>query len=257
MDYLTLILLGVLNSEPEDSAYYFIADYLLKNIGSLDQISSSGIADQCNVSKATISRFCKYIGLLDFLDLQLLCRNSSGPLNNKFDFPHSSEETDCADMYLEQSARVLEEIRKQIDIKQLEQLAKEIHKYPKVAAFGHMQSGNVAFNLQHDMTANKKYIYSSHRFGRQKEYILEAGSDTLIIIFSATGRYFEHAFGKNYRYKQKKAKIVMITVSDKDIALADQTISVINRCDYSTSLLALQIYESLIALKYHELYGDH
>ena len=74
MNELTIILMSLLGNEDPGSTDYVIADYILKNVESLAKVSTSTLAENCNVSKASISRFCKKIGLEDFFELKYLIK---------------------------------------------------------------------------------------------------------------------------------------------------------------------------------------
>lgn len=67
---LAIRLFSVINTELPASIDYQIAKYLLENIQIIDISSTTSLAEQCNVSKASISRFCKKIGLNDFFELR-------------------------------------------------------------------------------------------------------------------------------------------------------------------------------------------
>lgn len=66
------LLLGVIEKEDPGSTDYIIADYILHNVYELGKCSSLELAQGCNVSKSSISRFCRNIGLEDFFTLKVL-----------------------------------------------------------------------------------------------------------------------------------------------------------------------------------------
>lgn len=66
------MLLGVIEKEDPGSTDYIIADYILHNVYELGKCSSLELAQGCNVSKSSISRFCRNIGLEDFFTLKVL-----------------------------------------------------------------------------------------------------------------------------------------------------------------------------------------
>ena len=199
MNYLKVILLGVVNTEPEDSINYRIAACLLENIDAIGGYSATQIASLCNVSKAAVSRFCRHIGLEDFLDLQLMYRQFAVSNGKKFCFPEKNQSSSIVEDYFVSAINDTERLMKTIDTDVLLSLVDDLAAYKNVAAFGHMQSGNVAHTLQHDLTDANKFIFSSHRFGRQKEYILAADRQTLLIIFSSSGTYFDRMFQSDLR----------------------------------------------------------
>lgn len=250
MRYLNLILIGVLNTEPEDSIDYRIAKFLLEHIAEFEKYNATRIATECNVSKAAITRFCKHIGIEDFLDMQILYRISShSTRQTKFLFEGRGSSDNLGLDYLESSKRVIETLESRIDWKILDELVEDIRRFERVATFGHMHSGNVALNLQHDIFLTGKYLFSTHRFGKQRDFILHSDEKTLLIIFSATGDYFDRTLPPGFKIRPK---IYLITVSKIDPKpYVYRTIDLCSMYDYSTSILAMQEYANLIALTYN------
>lgn len=73
---LPIVLLSELAAGREDSNHCRIARYLLERFDHLDDVSIEGLAADCFVSKATVSRFCRDIGLEDFGELRGLLRQT-------------------------------------------------------------------------------------------------------------------------------------------------------------------------------------
>ena len=67
---LPIVLLSELAAGKEDSNNCRISRYLLERLDCLEDVSIEGLAGECFVSKATISRFCRDIGLEDFSELR-------------------------------------------------------------------------------------------------------------------------------------------------------------------------------------------
>ena len=74
MYWLKIALFSILDNESETSNNYIIAKFILENYDQLSGVSLTEISRQCNLSKAAISRFCKDLGLIDYIDLQMLIR---------------------------------------------------------------------------------------------------------------------------------------------------------------------------------------
>lgn len=253
MTYLTNLLLGVLNTEPPDSVNYKIAYYLIEHMSELNALSTSELAAACQVSKASISRFSRFIGLEDFLDLQVMCRYSNPPMDSKFYFKPGSD--NGVNGFLERVAGNAIRLQKVVDEGVLERLAKDLHDYRKAAVFGNMQSGNVAFNLQHDLTACKKLVECFHHIPIQRSYLEAADHSNLVIIFSVTGEYFNRMFrGGGFLNRKDRPKIYMITTSElhKNLPYCDTIIELDKEYDYASANVTLQLYENLIAIKYYE-----
>ena len=76
MYWLRIVLFSIIDSEDEGSNNYVIARFLLEHFNELPGVSLTEISKQCNLSKAAVSRFCKELGLMDYIDLQMLIRTS-------------------------------------------------------------------------------------------------------------------------------------------------------------------------------------
>ncbi len=252
---LPVIMLSVVNTQPCDSIDFNIAKYILLHAGEIDKISLGQLAERCLVSKASISRFCRKIGLEDYLDLQLMLRGYRYNPREKFQFASGTPSTDS---FLETSIAYLQYLRKTIDQPVLSQLVQDIHDYPNVAAFGHMQSGNVAFSLQHDLSACKKLILCSQVIVDQKEYLKTAGKDTLLIVFTVRGRFFERTSEGLILEGRNRPKIYVITTQNsvQQPSFVDKTIVLAPNYDYANAILMSQTYASLIALNYYNQFGS-
>ena len=88
--------------------------------------------------------------------------------------------------------------------KEIQQLVNDIAHYQKIAAFGYLQSENIALNMQYDLRTNHKIIFSCIKFVDQVEYIQKADKNTLIIIFSESGTYFNRVFQRTKPFKNTK-----------------------------------------------------
>ena len=75
-------LLIILNDGKESSTYYHIANILLCNYDSIQKMTISEVADLCFVSKSTISKFTRYIGFDDFLELKAAASYRSDKSSN-------------------------------------------------------------------------------------------------------------------------------------------------------------------------------
>lgn len=194
------LLLGVINHSPADSINYRIADYLLHHIGEMNRLSTSYLAEQCHVSKSAVSRFCKSIGLEDFLDLQLMIR-SSDYLNDKSSFSYPF-------------VQYADDIKNHIDLLaeiQIDQLVKDLQQYHSIYVMGHMQSHLAAYNLQYSLSQIGKFIHCCDHIQEQKDIFLQASAQDLIIIFTASGKFMERLFVRQAQYQRCQARIYVIS----------------------------------------------
>lgn len=252
---LIIILLAVINSEVDGSNNYKIAKYILENIDSLENVSITELAAKCYVSNSSVSRFCRDIGLRNYNELKnqvakYQIAHESGL--HKFQYQGMNSQHPCQS-YVDSVIHNLHLLKESICAEDILQLVKDIDAYPHVAAFGYLQSENVALNLQYDLQTNRKIIYTCMQFAQQIEYIQKADQTHFIIIFSDSGTYFKRAFARTHPFKNKntKPKICLIT-SHKDIVLpyVDMYVRYDSERDYASHPYSLMTIAGLICSQY-------
>lgn len=252
---LIIILVSTLNSEPKDSNNYKIAKYIIENLRTLENCTITELAKKCYVSNSSISRFCDDIGLKDFNTLKMqIARFSYESKNakNKFLFKQFDTES-LSKSYIESICNNLKQINCQSLDKDIQDIAKDVYKYEKVAAFGYLQSENVALDLQYDLQTSGKIIFTRIKFKDQVEYIQQVDEKTLLIIFSDTGTYFERVFQRMKPFKdlKYKPKICMITSSSTHLVpYIDKYIRYTGRNDYASHPYPMMVIARLIAIQY-------
>lgn len=253
---ITLIihLFAVINTELPGSTNYQIAEYLLKNIQALDISSTASLAKQCNVSKASISRFCKSIGFNDFFEVKaqaLYYKRSS----NKLNFSFHGMPSDIRTCFLDDTIKKIAAIRDTLENEKIDELTDDLLSGRSITAMGRMQSGNTALNLQHNLfETSGKIIQSLTRIPSIIEYFHTASSDDIAIIFSVSGDFLDDIFyGTPYFIPKKKPKIYLIT-ANPDIDNKSY-VDVIYNCKSGYTLsggnASLDIIQQLITLSYY------
>ena len=259
MGELSKILMNVLATEEKNSTNYIIASYVMSNINTLkksDNLTTGYLAKQCNVSKASISRFCRDIGIEDFFTFKYMLRSFyiAPTITTKYEFLNQNGNV-VAD-FLTTLNDSLHKFKESLDQAQLNQLTKDIHDYKRVIIMGHQQSFAMGLTLQNDLgTVFSKFMIVSGEPSEQVGYLLTATKDDLIIVISASGTFFNHAIikPKMHRYA-KAAKLYMITSTENvTCAYADTIISVAKKIDYPSTIL-MNIYIGLISSTYYRLY---
>ncbi len=246
---LPVVLLSTIASEADGSINCQIANYILKHLDEIAGITISELAKRCHVADSSISRFCRDIGLIDFIELKkLLANNELGEL------VHSQGNTiKERSIYLAmQAIKSLESAVNSLDYHVIEELVEDIAQYEDVAIFGHLKAETVAMNLQNDLLSLGKVTTTKVSFHQQMEYIKNAEKEQLIIIFSYTGIYFDYGFPKALLLKKRNFKIYFIT-SRKDAKkeeIYDRVIYFESLQDYASHPYQIQLIASIIAQNY-------
>lgn len=191
---LPIVLLSELAASREDSNHCRIAQYLLERLDCLDDVSIEGLAADCFVSKATVSRFCRDIGLEDFSELRDLLRGTEKI------FTRYGEGLPPKEQGLDFCSRVNESLNlaaNTLDYEALERLAGEIARTKRVAAFGLLKAKTAAISLQSDLIMLGKNAVTKVAFREQVDFLAAAQPEDLVIIFSYTGIYFDYGLPRN------------------------------------------------------------
>lgn len=253
MTYLKNLIFSIVNTEHPTSGDYIIAKYLLEHLGNLHTLSATQLAKECNVSKATVSRFVRKLGLDDFMDLLYLCRYSLNADDTKFQF--KGEQKDLTGGYLDAVEKNVRRLKTVIRQEQIERLEEDLEQYSKVAAFGHMQSAGHAMSLQCDLSSCGKYIDFYQQTRLQQDYLKHADQETLIIIFSVSGSFLHRLnAGRTMTWPPgKKPKIYLITTEKikNGRSVYDEIIELDQEYDYASANVTLSLYEQIIALHYY------
>lgn len=263
MGILIVRLLAALNSEKIDSTYYHIAFTLLKHYEQISSKSIGEIANLCNVSKSTISKFARQLGFDDYLDLKEASHFVENRFNNKKNFNDNVLgfiNDNGLEGYKTALKNDIDELLEKIYSPQIIRIARDLKAYKVVGAFGLLFSELSANDLQYKLAYNNKYIVTFQDDKKQEAFIQEADEETLIIIYSNSGTFIEKQqirLGqpkKNY-FDKLKAKIVMITSNPEAInhPNVDYIILIPHTTSMQTHGIINQVLNDLIAFEYRKI----
>ncbi len=212
MEYgkLYTILLGTLVSEKHSAVSHQIVRFILDNLDRPEQISIKNISAQCHVGQATISRFCREIGLQDFFELIEDCRHQAA-VSTQNSYRERVEE------YRSTIREGIDMVADSVDEKAVRQICEEIHRFDRVAVFGWLKSEAAAFVLQTELAALGKNIYTTISHKQQMEYLKQADERDLIIILSFRGIYFEYFSDPELGESVKAPFIYFVTGSEEPV----------------------------------------
>lgn len=218
---LAINLFSVINSDFPDSMDYHIAEFILKNINNLEILDISSLADRCSVSKASVSRFCKRIGLNSFFDLKAQISEFHQDISFKFSTLPEGDAASLRIYYLDELIRNMEKIRNSMGNPFFDELTSDLLSGKHVVAMGHMQSGDTALKLQHQLFGVGKVIQVLTQNSEQKTYFENGGKEDILVIFSVTGNFFRNLFGRDsYSLHAQRPKTYFITTNSSTFAKA-------------------------------------
>lgn len=259
MERLYIILLGIIQSEPNDSIDCQIANYLLEHIQDLNDITANDLAQTCQVSKSSISRFTRRAGLNDFYELKHLLHHYQ-PNLSKFDFTARSDNENSMIQYIETVSQYIHDLKYSLDFDAIEEITNDIYHYPKVIIAGSLQANSVCLNLQLNLFSSGKVAQAKVKYSELREIIDKADSQTLIIVLSSTGKFFQRLFVRDQRLLRKdKPKIYLVTASAKlsELPYVDKAINFHALSDFASGALQIEVITNLIARRYNEKIRTH
>lgn len=248
---LPVVFLSTIASEKHDSTNHAIASWILEHV---DEVRGMGIRDlaaSCHVGTGSISRFCKEIGLEDFAELKEMLQTSD------FYFEACSDRETMQGRMMDYGNKVkqsIDMVTKSISTRMLTILCEDLAAYPNIAAFGLLKAETAALNLQSDLLMLGRKIDTHMSYAEQLQYIQSCGSDTLILIFSYTGSYFEYQKEKLKWDEKNHPKIWMIAGKKPEKnPYVDKVLEFRSMQDQSSHPYQLQYTASLIAQEYARL----
>lgn len=249
---LSIILLAVLNNEEKNSVDFTIAKYILDNVDNLKNISVMDLSNACHVSKSTISRFCRKIGLNDFLEIRQELYNVNFYRDEKFNYKLN----DGNESYVLKVANQLIKLHNVLDYTMIDKLVKDIYNFPRVVIVGHMQSYQAAINLQENLFVSRKITVCPSAFSLQLNYFKNCNKDDLIIVFSNEGEFFERIFARKTEITELREPKVYFITSNKKVKNYNYTDEIIWVPD-NNNLVSHPIQFNLISDIISIAYGNY
>ncbi|MCD7837298.1 MAG: hypothetical protein LUG65_00100 [Clostridiales bacterium] len=253
---LTVFLVGLLNSEPADSVNHILASYILNHLPEMVHMGLGDLAEQCQVSKATVSRFCRALGYRDFYELKYDCYELEGYVPSRIVAPGDSDRA-----FLQAVNQQTGQQLSYVSQKDLDRLAQALLRYENIAFMGHMESGDVALMLQHDFYCLTDHINPTDRPTdriirvtfrplEQQQFFQSLREPTLVVVFSVEGRFFQRLFGANRAPKLPAGSMLCLLTSNcpKSPVPVQLHIDTGTKNDFSGRNLSLMLLEHLLIL---------
>ena len=185
-------LMGYVSTAPQHDANYDIALTLLKHYAQLKNMSIGDIADLCYVSKATISRFCRFMGFDNFRELH-------GSLMQDFtmgtDYTRSFFDKLCAAPqaaltdYSQDLIRNIQATAAPENVAQISDMAMAMARSERLAFFSHHFLWDIGRHMQSKMIRMDRYVELYLDYGAQLGCARSLQKDDLAIVCTVGGSY--------------------------------------------------------------------
>lgn len=199
---LPVVLAGVLYGCAPDSTDAQITRYLMEHMEDTD-ISISQVAEDCHVGMATVSRYVRNIGFESFSALRECMKKEEETFE-------TVDENNAALTIAQYHHDALSICLQSIDLKQVEQLCRQIERAEHVFLVGLLKGESAAMCLCADLCSLGKLCHTTVSLSNQMKQIMESTKDDLIIVFSATMSYFEYSDIRRIRHLLENRNIWMI-----------------------------------------------
>lgn len=171
---------------------YEIAVSLLKNYGKLKNMSIGEIANMCFVSKASISRFCRYLGFEDFKEFHRYLQNDYSMVS---DYSRQFYHTLCFDhetaisAYRDELIGNIYTTASPENLKTITTIVPELHNCKRFAFFSHHFLWDIGRHFQVKMMLMGRYMELFFHYNDQCESAASLQPGDVAIICSVGGSY--------------------------------------------------------------------
>lgn len=206
-----------LDTASENDTNYNIAWFMANNFYRISTMRISELAQECYVSPATISRFCRTLGYENFAHLKQECHGFSSndkKFNNLINVPlelMKKYPEEATLNYVEQVKNNIDELPRYLDWQEIDKSLKLIHDSPFIAFFGIQFSQSAALHFQTDLLMLEKFSVAYMDSERQLECAKTLNKESVAVIITVNG-HFSTSGHKILQYiKKSRCKVVLIT----------------------------------------------
>lgn len=192
-------LLDYIDTAMQHDTNYEIATTLVKNYSKLSELSIGEIADMCFVSKASVSRFCRFMGFADFKDLRNQLEHDvlkTGLFPHAFVEQLSNDTEGALASYREAILLNIETTISAANIAKLPAIVDDLHDSGHVAFFSHHFLWDVGRYFQSRLTIMNRPIELYLDYSSQLACAQSLTKSSLAIICSIGGN-IPHSLSRN------------------------------------------------------------
>ena len=226
-------MLHYINTENSENTNAKISEFVISNLRNLETLSITDFAEQSFVSPATITRYIQALGFENFASFKkYFGMVSRGSKQSFFKLsPHTTDQlfnnpTDFLSEYIDEIYSALSDTVKTLDYAEIDQLIDRILSTKNVAILAYSDANVVAKDIQLGFLVMGKIIQIAETEVKLFDIIQNFDNDSLVIILSNYGNFFQH-FRKSYlALLEKKTPIICVTqnYSTMDTFVFDNTI---------------------------------
>lgn len=206
----------LLQTEPESSLNHIIAQTVIRCMRDQRDVSTNYLAQTCNVSKTSITRFCRHLGFDTFADFKESLWSTESDMHRKYPSSMVSSQ-DFASRYLESVSQNCQWMKEHLDTSQLIRLAQEIESHNNICLLGNGQSGNSLNGFMLSLLVQGKYAQVSTMPQEQESIIQNMKPDTLVIILSIYGKFFDMYVDRSCFQKKPENSVVYLLTCNSNL----------------------------------------
>jgi DNA-binding MurR/RpiR family transcriptional regulator len=192
-NFLAKLLNFIESSTDHTNSDIIIAEYILRNVQKIPDMSIYEVAQACHTSPATITRFCKRFENISFKELKEYARTfiEFNVTEVHYQQIEQNINDDLLHSYYDELQTSLMETSQLIQSKDLLKVVSKIHAAKKISFFGVTFSHVLARNAQFKFMRLGKYsvAYSSHENQLTEAEALTPSDIAIVISFSGETRF--------------------------------------------------------------------
>lgn len=185
-------LLSFVNTAPVHDSNYDIAVAMLKNYAKMKEMSIGEIADLCYVSKASISRFCRFLGLESFKEFHSYLQQDfaiNADYSRQFLHMLNRDEEMALSTYRDELINNIYATVSQENAEAMPDIVRTLHECTHIAYFSHHFLWDIGRHFQSKMMMMGRYVEQFLDYTSQLECARALDKDSLAIVCSIGGSY--------------------------------------------------------------------
>ena len=251
-----------LDTAQENDTNYNIALFMANNFYRISEMRISELANECYVSPATISRFCRALGYENYAHLKQECymfHSEDKKFNNLINIPLDTMKNNpqkATEDYVSQVIEYISDLPHILNWDEIDVALKLIHDSQNVCFFGTQFSQSAALHFQTDLLMLEKFTMAYMDSSRQLEGAKELTEESVAVIVTVNGYFTDSGFKILQYIKMSKCKVVLITCNPQlDIKIpVDYRIVIGKEKNKKTGKHSLLTFVELLSLRYYSLY---